>query len=57
MFCGTHSCHEGQSQQHQRDVPVPANEAADLIVVQSTVLSIFKIFFDMPARANGFDHL
>ncbi len=46
MFCGTNSRQEGQSQENQRDVPVPANEAADLIVVQSTVLSIFKIFFN-----------
>src|SRR5512138_840907 len=56
-FCGTNSCQEGQSQQHQCDVPVPANEAAGLIVVQSTVLSIFKIFFDVPACANSRNHL
>ena len=44
---------ESKSQQHKRDVPVPASETADLIVIQSQIFGIFKILFDMPACANG----
>src|SRR5450755_322369 len=54
---GTHPCQGGESHQHKRDVPVPASETADLIVIQSQIFAIFKILFDMPACANGRNHL
>jgi hypothetical protein len=45
-LCCTNPCQEGQSQQHKRDVSVPANEAADLIVIQSEVFGVFKSLFN-----------
>src|SRR5512135_244637 len=56
-LCRTNPCQEGQSQQHQRDVSVPASEAANLIVIQSEVFGVFKILFNVPAGANGRHHL
>src|SRR6266571_3094747 len=37
----TNPCQVGESQQHKRDVPVPASKTADLIVIQSQIFGIF----------------
>src|SRR6266566_103948 len=56
-LCRTNPCQESKSHQHKRDVSVPASEAAHLRVIQSDVFSIFKILFNVPACANGRNHL
>jgi uncharacterized protein (DUF2147 family) len=56
-LCRTNPWKVGKSHQHQRDVSVPACEAAYLIVIQSQIFAIFKILFDMPACARGRNHL
>jgi hypothetical protein len=38
-------------------VPVPTDEATNLVVIQSHVFGVFKILFDMKAGANGPHHL
>src|ERR1051326_5378957 len=38
-------------------MPIPADPAADLIVIQPHVFRVFKIFLDMPAASTGMDHL
>src|SRR5205807_7562119 len=53
----TNPCKVRKSQQDERDVPVPTNEAANLIVVQSDIFAVFKILLNMPSGANGLDHL
>jgi hypothetical protein len=47
----------GQRQQHERDVPVPADEAAHFVVVQPHVFGVFKILLDMPSGSKSFHHL
>src|SRR5258706_13287689 len=54
---GTNPSQEGQSHQHQRDVSVPTDEATNFVMVQPQVFGVFKILFDVPACANGRNHL
>src|SRR5258708_14100206 len=53
----TNPCQEGKSHQHQRDVSVPTDEATNFVMVQPQVFGVFKILFDVPACANGRNHL
>ena len=53
----TDSGQEGMSQHHQRDMAIPADEAAHLVVIQSQIFGRFKIFLDMPACPDGRHHL
>ena len=53
----TNPCKVGKRQQDERDVPVPPDEASNFVVIQSHVFGVFKIFFNMPACANGPHHL
>jgi hypothetical protein len=36
----------GESHQHQGDVPVPADKAAHLVVVQTQIFGVCKVFFN-----------
>src|SRR5436190_646428 len=44
-------------QHHQRDMAIPADPAADFVLVQSHILRRFEVFFNMPAGADGRNHL
>jgi hypothetical protein len=46
-----------ESQQDERNVPVPADEAPHFVVVHAEIFAVFKIFLNMPSGTNGFDHL
>jgi hypothetical protein len=46
----------GKSYQHKRAVPVPADETAHFVVVQTQIFSVFKLFLNMPPASNGLDH-
>ena len=54
---GTDPARECMRQHHQLDMTIPSNEAADLVVVQAQIFGRFKVFFNMPAGADGFHHL
>jgi hypothetical protein len=44
-------------QHHQRDVTQPSGEAPHLIMVHPQIFGGFKVFFDVPTRATGCNHL
>src|SRR2546421_11367272 len=44
------------SEHDQRNVAIPADETADFVVSKPHVFARFKIFLNMPACSNGFDH-
>ena len=44
---------EGSSQQDEGEVAIPAEIAADFILIESQVFGDFQILFDMPASADG----
>jgi hypothetical protein len=54
---GTDAGQEGMRQHHQRDMTIPCDEAAHLVVIQAQIFSRFKIFLDMPARPDSGHHL
>src|SRR6266516_5798122 len=47
---------EGRSEQDQGDMTIPAEVAADFIVIQSEVFGRFQVLFDVPPCANGLDN-
>src|SRR5258708_35901634 len=49
-------CKIGESQQYERNVPVPADVATHFVVVHAEIFAVFKNFLNMPSGANGLDH-
>src|SRR5205823_14828193 len=45
------------SEHDKHNVAIPADEATDFVVSKPHVFARFKIFLNMPACSNGFDHL
>ena len=53
----TNSCQVSSSQQHEGDMPVPANEATNFVVIQAHIFGVLKIFLNVPSGSNRLDHL
>ena len=56
MRRGTDAGQEGEGQQNQGDVAVPAKETAHFVVVQAEIFGVFEMFLDAPAGAKRLDH-
>jgi hypothetical protein len=56
-LCCANSCKISKSQEHERNVPVPPDEAPHFVVVQAQIFPVFKIFLNTPSGANSLDHL
>jgi hypothetical protein len=44
---------EGRGEQHEGDVAIPAEIAADFILIQAQLFTSLQVLFDVPPRANG----
>src|SRR5271157_4575976 len=48
---------EGMCQHDQGDMAIPSDPASYFVLIQSHILSCFKVFLNMPACTDGLDHL
>src|SRR5579872_2024664 len=48
---------EGISQENKRDVTIPSDVTADLVLIEPEVFGGFQILLDVPPVANGPNHL
>lgn len=50
-------CQKSIREHHEGDMAIPADEATDLIVIKTEILTVLEIDFDLPTRADGKNHL